>query len=77
MLEQLGSSLNVKDCHLNKFWAHVFQAYREFGRKIHVEKSEELAAEPLFCNDNIQVENTNIFFTKTRLIVVCVTSKVF
>ncbi|WP_419609554.1 reverse transcriptase family protein [Thiolapillus sp.] len=62
LLEQLGSSLNVKDCHLNKFWAHVFQAYREFGRKIYVEKSEELAAEPLFCNDNIQVENRNIFY---------------
>ena len=23
-----------------------------------------LAAEPLFCNDNIQVENRNIFFCK-------------
>ena len=57
LLEQLGSSLDVKDCHLNKFWAHVFQVwYREFSRKKYAEKSEELAAEPLFCNDNIQVE---------------------
>ena len=62
---------------MNKFWAHVFQAYREFGRKIYVEKSEELAAEPLFCNDNVQVENRRKKITKTGLIVVCVTSKVF
>ena len=33
LLEQLASSFKLKECHLNKCWAHVFQAYREFGRK--------------------------------------------
>ena len=33
------------------------QACRQSGRKIHVENSEEMVEEPVFCNDNIQVGN--------------------
>ena len=40
---------------LSKLWTRVFQAYKELCRKIHVQRSEELIAEPIFCNDNIQV----------------------
>ena len=29
----------------------------EFGKQIHVENSEELVAEPIFCNQNILVGN--------------------
>ena len=60
LLEQLGSSLPIEE-NLNKFWTRVFQAYNEFGRKIHVEKSEELIAEPIFCNGNIQVGKKILF----------------
>jgi len=50
LLEQLGSSLNVEEQLANKFCVQVFQACREFSRKVHSEKPEE----PLFCNDNIR-----------------------
>ena len=62
LLEQLGSSLPVEELHLNKFWNDVFQAYKQFGRKIQVESSDELAAEPIFCNDKIQVGNRSICY---------------
>ena len=38
-------------------------AYKEFGKQIHVENSEELVVEPDFCNQNILVGN-RIFFYK-------------
>ena len=50
LLEPLGSSLNTEEQHANKFCVYIFQAYREFSRKVHSEKPEE----PLFCNDNIR-----------------------
>ena len=37
-------------------------AYKEFGKQIHVEKSDELVAEPIFCNQNILVGNKIPFF---------------
>ena len=37
-------------------------AYKEFGKQIHVENSEELVAEPIFCNQNILVGNRIIFY---------------
>ena len=36
-------------------------SYKEFGKQIHVENSEELAAEPIFCSQNILVGNI-VFF---------------
>ena len=36
-------------------------AYKEFGKQIHVENSEELVAEPIFCNQNILVGNRFFF----------------
>ena len=53
--EQLGSSIHFQEHEVNKFWSHVFKAYKEFGKQIHVENSEELVAEPIFCNQNILV----------------------
>ena len=47
--------------HLKKFGDDVFQAYKQFGGKIQVESSEELAAEPIFCNNKIQVGNRRIY----------------
>ena len=32
-------------------------AYKEFCKQIHVENSEELVAEPVFCNQSILVGN--------------------
>ena len=58
--EQLGSSLHFQEHEVNKFWSHVFMAYKELGKQIHVENSEELVAEPIFCNQNILIGN--IFF---------------
>ena len=49
-VEQLGSSLrSYWRENLKKFWTHVFhfQAYKEFGRKIHVENSEEFISQNL------------------------------
>ena len=43
--EQLGSSLHFKEHEVNKFWSLVFMAYKEFGKQIHVETSEEVVAE--------------------------------
>ena len=60
--EQLGSSLHFQEHKVNKFWSHVFMAYKEFGKQIHVENSEELVAEPIFCNQNILVGNRIIFY---------------
>ena len=40
---------------------HIFMAYKEFSKQIHVENSEELVAEPFFCNQNILVGNRIIF----------------
>ena len=60
--EQLGSSLHFQEHEVNKFWSHVFMAYKEFGKQIHVENSEELVAEPVFCYQNILVGNITIFY---------------
>ena len=60
--EQLGSSLHFQEHKVNKFWSCVFMAYKEFGKQIHVENSEELVAEPIFCNQNILVGNRIIFY---------------
>ena len=57
LLEQLGSSLPTEEHNFNKFWIHVLKAYREFGKQIQVEKSEELVAYPFFSDDNIVVGN--------------------
>ena len=65
--EQLGSSLHFQKLEVNKFWSHVFMASKEFGKQIHIENSEELVAEPIFCNQNILVGS----YTK-----VCVTLKI-
>ena len=43
------------------FWCHVFKAYKEFGKNIRLENSEELVAEPVFCNGNIRVGNRTVF----------------
>ena len=51
-------------------------AYKEFGKQIHVENSEELVAEPIFCNQHILVGNRIIFFIKTGLRKACVTLKI-
>ena len=64
LLEQFRSSLSVEVHYANTFWVRVFQVYREFGRKVQLEKPEELAAEPLICNDNIQVGNRTVFCQK-------------
>ena len=66
--EQLGSSLHFQEHKVNKFWSHVFMAYKEFSKQIHVENSEELVAEPIFCNQNILVGN--------RITKACVTLKI-
>ena len=62
LLEQLGSSLPTQEKTFNTFWFHIFKAYREFGKRIQVENPEELAADPIFCNDNIMVGNKTVFF---------------
>ena len=59
--EQLGSSHHFQELEVSKFWSQVFMAYKEFGKQIHVENSEELVAEPIFCNQNILVGNRIIF----------------
>ena len=64
LLEQLGSSLPTQEKNFNMFWIHVFKAYREFGKRIQVENSEELVADPIFCNNNILVGNKTGFFNK-------------
>ena len=51
-------------------------AYKEFGKQIHVENSEELVAEPVFCNQNILVGNRIFFKIKTGLTKACVTLKI-
>ena len=51
-------------------------AYKEFGKQIHVENSEELIAEPIFCNQNILVGNRIMFLIKTGLTKACVTLKI-
>ena len=61
LFEQLGSSLPTGEHDFNKFWCHVFKAYKEFGEKIRLENSEELVAEPIFCNDSIRVGNRTVF----------------
>ena len=53
LFEQLGSNFHFQDHEVNKFWSHVFKAYKVFGKSIHVENS----AEPIFCNQNILVGN--------------------
>ena len=58
VLEQLGSSLPIEELRLNTFWNDVFQAYKQFGRKIQVESSDELAAVPIFLNDKFRVGNS-------------------
>ena len=58
----MGSGLPIEELHLNKFWNDIFQAYKQFCRKIQVESSEKLAAETILCNDKIQVGNRSICY---------------
>ena len=75
LFEQLGSSLHFQEHEVNKFWSHVFMAYKEFSKQIHVENSEKLVAEPIFCNQNILVGN-RITFYKNWMTKACVTLKI-
>ena len=60
-LDQLRSSLHFREHNGNKYWSHVFKAYKEFDKQIHVENSEELVVEPVFWRQNILVGNIIIF----------------
>ena len=64
LLEQLGSSLPIEELHLNTFWNDVFQAYKQLDRKIQVESSDELAAEPAMIRFRLEIE---VSVTKTGL----------
>ena len=64
LFEQLGSDCPTQEQNFSKFWIHVFKAYREFGKQIHVENSEELVTDPFFCSDNILVGNKTVLYEK-------------
>ena len=63
-IEMYGPCLTINKEKVNAFWQDVFHAYREFGRKIIVKQEEELVTEPLFCNENIKVGNSKIYYMK-------------
>ena len=48
-LEQLGLSLHFQEHNANRFWIHIFKAYKELGKQIHVDNSQELVAEPVLA----------------------------
>ena len=61
----MGSSLPVGKLHLNIFCIDVFQAYKQFGRKILVQNSEGLAEIIMF---RLEIE---VYLTKTELTIEC------
>ena len=64
-IEQLGISLPVNEQGTtNSLWVDGFRVYREFGKSIYSENTEELMAEHMFYNDNIKVWNKIVFYQK-------------
>lgn len=61
-LNTLGSDIPITDICDNPFWIDVFKAYNSFGKKIFIEKKEDLLAEPLFYNSNFLMNNKPFFF---------------
>ena len=62
-IDQLGSNLLFdQQGTTNKFWLDVLKAYREFGKSVCSENTEELMAEPIFCNDNVKIGNRTVFY---------------
>ena len=61
LLSILGSSLCVENI-TNQFWKDVFKAYDTMGNKVKCENVYEIDAEPLFCNNNILVGKSPIFY---------------
>ncbi|MCK5813887.1 MAG: hypothetical protein KAH03_06500 [Cocleimonas sp.] len=55
-IEQLGTSLPVNE------QSRLVQTVSGSTSSIHSENTEELMAEPIFCNDNIKIGNTTIFY---------------
>ena len=47
----LGQEENQEN-NFNHFWIHVFKAYKEFDKQIHVENCEELVAYHILCSHN-------------------------
>ena len=41
---------------------YILKAYREFGKSVCSENTEELMAEPIFCHDNIKFGNRTVFY---------------
>ena len=76
LLEQLGSSLPTEEDNLNTFGMHVFQAYAEFGRKIHLEKSEELKSQKLSSATILLRLERKLYITENGLTKVCVTLEI-
>ena len=56
-LNKCGSKLPIGKTYLNRFWLHTFQAYNKFYKKIKLDNPEEVVAEPIFFNENINVND--------------------
>ena len=57
----LGPGLYGNSNHANKFWEDVFKIYDQFWYKSKPSTAEELLAEPIFHNRNVQIGNKIIF----------------
>ena len=61
-LRHLGCNLPRQWGRLNDFWKDVFSAYKSFGEKIKCKTQEEVNAEPIFYNGNINIDKKSIFY---------------
>lgn len=62
-LEKLGSSVGLF-LETIDFCTDVFKAYNELVKSISVDKVDEMLNEPIFCNENIKIDNEVVFYRK-------------
>ena len=61
-----GPSLACSETMAMLFWRHTLHAFISFCCKVSPVKAEELMTEPLYYNDNIQVENKRLLLLLHR-----------
>ena len=76
LFEQLRSSLPTKEHHSNKFWCHVFKAYKEFGKKYDWKIQKSLLQSVVSAMITFGLE-TELFFRKAGLTIMSAISNIF
>lgn len=61
-LDKYGYDIPINKKCTNAFWRDTFQAYKTFGKKVHIDDPSDLLAENFFYNENVKLGGKMICF---------------